>query len=154
MKTLRRRRREHKTDYGKRIKLLKNFAFTGLIAATVVAFHVHIIPRPSYRLLDEAISDKIISNRSNPHYNFLYPPRIWNIDYQKDYGSGMTAAFKNIIIQEHAGNFVYYRPQDSKVCWNSPLPCAPAKLKNVELLQPETGIKGGFEKINSDSDIK
>ena len=134
------------------IKILHSFAFTGLLTALVIALHVHLIPRPSYRLLDEVVEDKIVSRHGHPHFNFLYPPRIWNIGYQKDISAGVTVAFKNTIIQDHAENFIYNRPEDSKVCWDAPIPCAPVKLKNIELRDHEAGLEDGFERIDTEPD--
>lgn len=130
-------------------RMTHNFGAIGIIVAAALALHVHVMPRPSYRLLDEAIAKGIVDDKDHPHFNLLFPPRIWNIGYVSNPTTGKVDAFENTIVQNHAGNIIYYRPEESDTCWDAPLPCSPAVLKNIRLRQPPRGLSGGVEKLSS-----
>jgi hypothetical protein len=123
-----------------------SFGLIGITAAVIIAFHVHVMPRPSYRLLDEALAAKLVASDDNPHFNWLLPPRIWSIAYEADEVTGRIMALENIIVVDNTSNIVYYRPERSDTCWDNPLPCAPTKLEKISLRHQDRGIAGGFEK--------
>lgn len=134
------------------IKGLRNFGFIGIVVGVILALHVHIVQRPSYRLLDEAIDNRLVTlppGEDRPHFNLLLSPRIWNIGYEFNKATGKIEAFQNVIIQEQTADVIYCRPENterSNTCWDSPLPCSPDKLENIKLRQPMTGFNLGFEK--------
>lgn len=136
----------------KRLTVLKSFSAICIITTFFIALHVHIVPRPSYRLLDEVIANNIIASEENPHFNLMLPPRAWNLSYDLDAKSGKTLALENAIIQDQAGDIVYYRPEQSEACWDAPLPCSPNRLGKIKLRQENVGFSGGFETINSEPD--
>jgi len=133
------------------IKGFKKFDFMAIAVATVLALHMHIVPRPSYRLLDEAKAKGLVTSMDQPHFNLWLPPEIWNLSYGWDKVKGKVEAYKNDIIQTQTGDVVYYKPKESDSCWDSPLPCSPYTLKNIRLHQPMKGLGGGFEKNSPDS---
>lgn len=131
----------------KGISVLNSFGFIGLISAAFIALHVHIIPRPSYTLLDEAVANNLVTSEEGPHFNLIFPPHIWNLSYDSDTMTGETIALENLIIEEQVGDIVYHRPAESDVCWDAPLPCSPSGLGEIELRLEDEGLRGGFEKI-------
>lgn len=136
--------------YLKKIGWFENFCFLCMSTAVLIVSHINVIARPSYALLDKAVSSNIVVNNDNPHFNLLLPPSIWNIGYELSETNGETVAFKNLIIEDRCEDFTYFRPEDtyrSDLCWDAPLPCSIMNLENVKLRQPDKGIAGGFEKI-------
>jgi hypothetical protein len=132
-------------------KGFKNFGFIGIAVAIVLGLHVHILPRPSYRLLDEAVAKGLITPADHPHVNLLLPPEIWNLSYAWDKKKNKVEAYQTEIIQLKAGDVIYYKPEGTDSCWDTPLPCSPYKLTNIRLYQPTKGLAGGFEKYSPDS---
>ena len=130
-------------------KHVDNIAVLGVLSALFIVLHVHAVPRPSYRLLDEVVATGVIESGDHPHFNALLPPRIWNIRYDVDRVTGRTIAGPNEIVLDAVGDFVYFRTVDSEksdLCWDAPLPCAWQRLENVRLRRQEAGIVAGFER--------
>lgn len=132
-----------------RVKLLKNIALSSVALAIFIALHVHVIQRPSYRLLDDALAKGLVTGNDRPHLNLLLPPLIWSLGYDVDKVTGKTLVFENLIIPDKVEDIQYYRtdPEKSDQCWDAPLPCAWDRLENIRLRQAQRGIAGGFEKI-------
>ena len=128
---------------------LRSFSVVGVVAGLFIALHVHLVPRPSYHLLDEALAAGTVVSDDHPHFNLVLPPLIWNIAYDLDKATGRTVASRNIIVQDEVGDVRYYRTADaekSDLCWDAPLPCAWQRLGNIRLSDP-VGGRGGYEKI-------
>jgi hypothetical protein len=139
------------------IKRVNNFGVIGTVTAVLLILHIYIVPRSSFKLLDESVSKKWIISDDNPHFNFLLPPRIWTIGAEMDEGTGAFVAFENVIIRDSTEDFTYYRPDNpvkSDTCWDSPLPCAPDKLKDVKLRDQIKGYAKGFKIIKHTPDAK
>jgi hypothetical protein len=133
----------------RRVPLAGRFGFLASAAAALIALHVHVVPRPSYRLLDEALAAGTVASVDRPHFNLLLPPRTWNIAYDADRRTGTTVAAENPIIEDRVGDLEYYRPEDlekSDLCWDAPLPCAKERLTDVLLRERKRGLKGGFQR--------
>ena len=125
----------------------------GLFVAIIIAVHPHVVPRPSYQLLDEAISRGQLSGAGHPHFNLLLPPRVWNFA-QDDSTGKAEKLFDNTIIQNQSADLTYQQPasEDTYACGNAPLPCAPYQLQNIKLRDSRAGLRGGFIKINAGLD--
>jgi hypothetical protein len=126
-----------------KIPKARNFGVIGIMTGILVAVHIHILPRPSYKLLDESIAEGVICSKDNPHFNFILPPRVWNIGYDLDETTGKVFSYKNEIVVDAANDFLYHRPERSDTCWNTSLPCTPYKLYNLMLREPDN-FQGGF----------
>jgi hypothetical protein len=123
----------------------RNFGLIGTAVAVVLALHIHIVPRPSYRLLDTEMAQQLVTG-DDPHFNPWVPPRIWNLGYD-DRTTGQTMIVENPIIQDLVEDVIYYHPEDldrSDLCWDAPLPCSPYKLEGIR-----SGPRGGFEKVRT-----
>jgi len=128
---------------------LGHFALAGTVVGLFLALHVHLVPRPSYRLLDEILAAGLIASDDHPHFNLLLPPRIWNIAYDVDKTTGRTVAKRNVIVQDTVGDVRYSRTEDagkSDLCWDAPLPCAWQRLADTRLRHPAKGFVEGFVK--------
>jgi hypothetical protein len=128
----------------------KNFGALGLAAGVLIALHIHAWPRPSYKLLSQSLTDGIVTTDENPHFNLFSPPRLWSIGYETAEETGRTFATANVMITDKVENLVYYRPESSDTCWDSPLPCAPYRLESMRLRKPARGLSGGFAKATED----
>jgi hypothetical protein len=126
---------------------LNRFSFIAITTAVFIVIHVHIVPRPSYKLLDEVVANNLVEREGNPHFNLVLPPHIWNLSYDSDSMTGETIALENVIIEEQTGDIVYYRPEESDACWDAPLPCSPGRLGGIKLRQENGGLGRGFEKF-------
>jgi hypothetical protein len=127
---------------------LGHFALAGTVAGLFIALHVHLVPRPSYRLLDEILAAGLIARDDHPHFNPVLPPRTWNIGYYLDKATGRTVANPSVIVQDEVGGIRYFRIEDavnSDQCWDAPLPCAWQRLEKIRLRVPMRGVSGGFE---------
>jgi hypothetical protein len=122
---------------------LQSLGALGVITGVLVALHIHVLPRPSYRLLDQSVTQKVITSEDNPHFNLLLPPRIWSIGYEREEETGRAFSYANVIIADRVENLVYYRPEQSATCWDTLLPCATGKLKEIKMRKPDK-LHGGF----------
>jgi hypothetical protein len=137
------------------LRLLRSFAFAGTVVGLFIALHIHLLPRPSYRLLDEAIAAGTIVSDDHPHFNLLLPPRTWNIAYDLDKATGRTVANRNVIVEDTVGDVHYSRTADadkSDLCWDAPLPCAWQRLEEIRLRDFAKGLAGGFENVSARPD--
>jgi hypothetical protein len=134
------------------MRLPKNFGLIATVTAVVIGGHAHVLPRPSYQLLDHAVASKLVVSEDSPHFNPLLPPKLWRLGYEADVETGKMHVIENVIVLDHTSDIVYYRPENPYMidqCWDAPLPCSIVKLKNIKLRQPTKGIAGGFEKIDN-----
>jgi hypothetical protein len=123
----------------------RSFGLAGVAIAIVLALHIHLVPRPSYRLLDSEIAKRFVGD-DRPHFNLWIPPRIVNFGYD-DQTTGKTIIFENRIVDDVVGDIIYRRPEDldkSDLCWEAPLPCSPYKLEGIRSRQR------GFMKVQYD----
>jgi len=137
------------------LRPLRNFAFAGAVVGLFIVLHAHLVPRPSYRLLDEAIAAGTIVSDDHPHFNLLLPPRTWNIAYDLDKATGRTVANRNVIVEDTVGDVHYSRTADadkSDLCWDAPLPCAWQRLEEIRLRDFAKGLAGGFENVSARPD--
>ena len=84
------------------------------------------------------------TGRGNVYFNFLLPPKTWNMEYDRDKNTGKIVVSPMILKKEHIDDMTYYRSSDGETCWDAPLPCAPTILEDVQLRNPSQGIAGGF----------
>jgi hypothetical protein len=129
--------------------LLRNPALLVTIVALAIALHCHILPRPSYKLLDIYFAGNPEISADHPHFNLLLPPNAQNICNNIDPATGKTVVLtKNTLVEKHALDFIYYQPAESETCWDSPLPCAASPADdppdNIALRDRKHGIAGGF----------
>jgi hypothetical protein len=128
--------------------VITNWGWVGGVTALAVATHVYIVPRPTFRALEEVVVNKSIAGNDHPHFNFMLPPRIWNIQFIADALTGKkTPSFEDTIVRDMVGDFMYYRPEHPEtfeLCGDSSLPCAIGKLYNLRLRDPIAGLSGGF----------
>jgi hypothetical protein len=129
--------------------MLRNSALLGTIAALSIALHSHILQRPSYKLLDSYFASNPEISGYKPHFSLFLPPTTQNICNITDSNTGDTVAIiKNVLIKKQAQNFIYFKPEKSDTCWDSPLPCTadPAEdpSTNIALRDRQQGIAGGF----------
>jgi hypothetical protein len=130
-------------------QLLRNPALFGALVATGIALHSHLLPRPSYKLLDGYFTGNPGISGDNPHFNLILPPKAQNICNEINPAIGQTIAMtRNTLIEKHALDFIYYQPAASETCWDSPLPCAgdpqADKPDAIALRNRQLGIAGGF----------
>jgi hypothetical protein len=134
------------------IAAITNWGWVGTITALAIATHVYIVPRPTFRPLEEVVVNRSIAGDDHPHFNFLLPPRIWNIQFIANAAGKKTPSFEDAIIRDKVGDFVYYRPdhpETFELCGDSTLPCAIGTLHNLRLRDPRRGIAGGFVRSSS-----
>jgi hypothetical protein len=127
-----------------------NWGWIGGISALVIATHVYAVPRPTFRPLEDVAHNSSVAGSDNPHFNLIFPPRIWNIQFAVDDITGRkTASVDAAVRNDRVGDFTYYRPGDpvsSELCGDAPIPCALGKLSDLHLREPRKGLAGGFVK--------
>ncbi|MDD5106918.1 MAG: hypothetical protein PHC49_15030 [Desulfuromonadaceae bacterium] len=126
------------------------WAWLGGITALVIATHIYVVPRPTFKPLGEVADITSMAGNDNPHFNLIRPPRIWNVQFALDEASGKkTASVDAPVSIDRVGDFTYYRPanmDDSELCTVAPVPCAPGRLNGLRLRDSGKGIAGGFVK--------
>ena len=131
-----------------RITPVTNWGWAGTITALVIAAHIYIVPRPTFRPLESVAYNKTIAGNDHPHFNLLLPPRIWNIQFIANAATGnKKPSFEDRIVRDIVGDFMYYRPEKPEtfeLCGDSSLPCSIGKLHDLRLRNPTAGIAGGF----------
>ena len=130
------------------------FNYVCLALAIPLALHVYVLQRPSYRRLDEAVADHLVTGEEHPHFNLLLPPHVWKLVYERIPTTGTIETFKGTINQHHTGRVKYYRSKYSNACWDAPLPCSPYQLQNLKFHLPAEGLRAGVEKINPELPAK
>ena len=128
----------------------------GGITSLLIVTHIYVAPRPTFKPLGDIAHNSSVAGDDNPHFNFIIPPRIWNIQFAVDTATGRKIASPDKpIIMDSVGDFTYYRPaypHESELCVDAALPCAIGKLNGLRLRDSGKGIAGGFVKTgNSES---
>jgi hypothetical protein len=132
----------------RRFRLLFSAPGLAIIGAFALAFHIYLLPRPTFRPLEQfASANPAIVGNDRPHFNLLIPPRLWSVDFETDPETGRKiAASPAALIKDSSADVVYYRPDPAKseLCGDAPLPCSPLGLHDVSLRNFGKGISGGF----------
>jgi hypothetical protein len=120
----------------------------GMMGALALAFHIYLVPRPTFTPLEQfASANPAIVGKDKPHFNFILPPRLWTVEFETDPETGRkTATPPATFVKEGSSDVVYYRPDlaKSELCWDAPLPCSPASLYDIRLRDRDKGLSGGF----------
>lgn len=136
-----------------KVKWLRNSALFGMLTAFAISLHIFIVPRPSFRMLNQIAAQKTGNRGDHPHFNLLLPPKPWDIRYELDTTAMKALAlFEGQVVKNRAEEFSYFTPSaddSAETCWDAPLPCSPEKLVRVRLLDPDKGITGGFARIST-----
>jgi hypothetical protein len=130
-------------------KLTRYRALTVALVTLGIALHSHLLPRPSYKLLDDYFSKTPGTGSDNPHFNVLLPPKAQNISNEINPATGRTVSMsRDTLTKKNAVDFTYFQPQTSQTCWDSPLPCSAGPVDDppdaVALRDWKHGIAGGF----------
>jgi len=106
-----------------------------------------IVFRSSHELMERTEVQKQADREVVSLFNFLLPPRTWEMEYDQDRNTGEIVATPVILKKEAGGDFIYYHSLDGETCWDAPLPCSPTLLAGIQLRDPAQGIAGGFIRI-------
>jgi hypothetical protein len=127
-------------------RYLGDWALMATATSLLLATHIYLVPRPTFRALDQAAA-RMAPGGDHPHFNLLRPPRLWHVDFTAASGNGeKSAAAETILSRDTVADVSYYHPatEETELCWDGPLPCSRTRLSDIRLRDPAAGLAGGF----------
>ena len=142
---------QHRFEFRLKQHCSMKYIFASSLLGMLILFILpsSIISRYSNKLIDKTEREGQATRSVNHNFNFLLPPRTWNMEYDIDKTTGAIVASPMILKKEQTRDLTYYHSLDGETCWDAPLPCAPGILQDVQLRKPALGIAGGFIKTPS-----
>lgn len=126
---------------------LMNMPTVGLGAVLILSLHVYCFQVPQYTRLEAVLPGGRVQAHEISYVNFIWPPPVLrHVKKGTGKGGGIIAYDSLDYIYDTIDSLSYYRPKQDEAdqCWDAPLPCAPEKLANVRLRDPQVGLAAGF----------